>query len=264
MASQRILVVDDDPAIAGLNRELLALAGYAADSCSRPAEALQRICAGGYDALLTDLDLGGRGDEFILAGALKQMQPRAGVLLLTGLPDFEHAWRAIQSCVDGVLVKPVDPAALRTAVQVLVSRERPRARENLGEFIAAHHDEIIAAWLRQAEADPMIRAIRLPREQRVDDLEQVLEDIAAHIRTPSGPPLRNPKAANRHGRLRRAQGYSAVSVLREATLLRQTITELALRRFLEVDPARFLPDLLAMHSGVDEAALRSLAAFGAR
>lgn len=264
--AKRILVVDDDPAIAALTQQLLTLAGHHAGHCTSAAEALRRICAGdsaGYDILITDLNLGGRGNGYIVAGAMKEIYPRAGVLLVTGFPDFENSWRAIQSFVDRILVKPVDPASLHAAIAWLASPQRPRpAEKNLGDLIAAYRGELVELWLQKAEADPLVAGVRLPRAERIDDLEQMLEAMARHIHQPPGRPLARAEAARRHGQLRRRQGYPATAVLREASLVRQAITEMALRRFLELDPDRFLPDLFAMNTSVDETALQSLAAFG--
>lgn len=265
--ARRILIVDNDPQIAILTQQLMTLAGHQASHCTSAAEALRLICAadsGAYDVLITDLNLGGRGNGYIIAGAIKEFHPRAGVLLVTGFPDLENSWRAIQSFVDRILVKPVDPASLNTAVEWLAAPDRPRpAEKNLGGLIAAHRGELVELWLQKAEADPLVAAVPLPRAERIDDLEQVLEEMAARIAQPArSPSLARTEAPRRHGRVRRRQGYQATALLREASLVRQAITEMALQRFLELDPERFLADLFVMNTSVDETALQSLAAFG--
>ncbi len=262
--AKRIFVVDDDPDIAALNAEFLRMRGYAAVSCTAAADALRKIAAENYDALLTDLDVGGRGSGFILAGALKQVRPDAGVILLTGLPDFAAAWTTIQSFVDRTFVKPVHPESLETAIEWLAAPQSAVAPHlDLAGVIEKYRQDLVEEWLARAEEDPLVAMVVLSREARLDDLEDVLAEIVANLRTPHRlTTLARSEAARRHGELRRRQGYSTVAVLREASLIRQTITELSLRRFWELNPDHFLADLFAMNTSVDDAALRSLEGFG--
>jgi CheY-like chemotaxis protein len=265
MVAKRILVVDDDPDIAALNAEFLRLRGYAAESCTAASDALRRLATEEYDALLTDLDVGGRGSGFILAGALKQMRPSAGVILLTGLPDFAAAWTTIQSFVDRTFVKPVHPESLETAVEWLAAPvSAPAPHLDLAGLIEKYRRDLVEEWLARAEADPLVAMVALSRKERLDDLEEVLAEVVANLRTPHRLTMvARAEAARRHGELRRRQGYATVAVLRESSLVRQTITELSLRRFWELNPERFLADLFAMNTSVDDSALRSLEGFGA-
>ncbi len=262
---KRILVVDDDASIAQFNAKLLQLAGHQAESCTDTLSALRQITSDGYEVLVTDLNLGSRADGYILAGALKLARPGATVLLVTGSPDLQQAWKMMQSFVDRVLIKPVNSAAMQTAIEWLHTAGRePHPMLKLADLIERQRMELIEDWLAHAEADAMITTIALDREARLDDLEQILDDIVYHLRRQdsSSHPERL-HGAWKHGLLRRRQGYALPALVREASHIRQAITRLISRYFLDLDPENLLNQLFTMNLCVDENLQQSLAAFSA-
>jgi len=61
---RRILVVDDQPVVAGLLAEVLAMEGYEVDRAGNGREALEKLAAGSYDLIVSDLrmpELDGEG-----------------------------------------------------------------------------------------------------------------------------------------------------------------------------------------------------------
>ncbi len=119
-ARGRLLVVDDEPAIAAYIAEALAGEGIDVVAAACGEEAIGLAGAGGFDAVLTDLrmpDMSG----IRLAGRLVAMDPRlAGrILLMTG--DTLHS--AGGELPDGIAVldKPLDLATLRAAIRPLLA-----------------------------------------------------------------------------------------------------------------------------------------------
>ncbi len=260
---KRVLVVDDEAEIAQFNIELLRRTGYQAEACQDTGTALRQIAQSDFDLLLTDLNLGCRADGFVLAGALKLMHPQARVLLVTGNPDLAGAWKTIQEFVDGVLMKPVSGAVMRAAVEWVEKPKSARAEPvDLSTLIERYCAEIMDDWLENVEADPIVNRVGLERHERLDDLHAVLKDVALHMRQPDKMTLLEcTENARRHGRLRRQEGYAIPALLREASHIRQAITRLLSRHFLELNPDRLLPDLFSMNASVDENLLQSLCAF---
>jgi len=259
----KILLVDDDPDLAGLGAAILASRGFEVEVRASAEAALRAMSAQQFALLATDLNIGGRGDGFVLAGAFKALQPQAAVLLVTGSPDFEAAWQAIQFAVDRVLLKPLDPQQLIEAVEQLRAGGRVRRGSmSLAELVEHRLHETLEQWLAWVEHDELVAEVRLDRRGRIDDLAEMLAAVAERIRQP-GRAMGEQRweAAVRHGRLRREQGYRAQGLLREASILREVITASAMQNFLQLDPSRFLADLVEMNAAIDEAMAVSLEAF---
>ena len=72
------------------------------------AEALAEITTHPFDILISDLNIGEPGDGFTVVSAMRRTQPNCVNLILTGFPAFESALAAIQSQVDGYLMKPAN------------------------------------------------------------------------------------------------------------------------------------------------------------
>ena len=102
----RILVVDDEPALREIARELLTGAGYAVAVCSNGREALEALQRESYDAVLSDVrmpDMDGLG----LLRAVREKDLDVPVVLWTGGPSVETAAEAVEHGALQYLIKPV-------------------------------------------------------------------------------------------------------------------------------------------------------------
>ena len=260
---KRVLVVDDDPLLASLIRDFLELGGHEVEISDDTPAAIRKLASNGYDVLITDLNIKGPADGYILAGAARKLRPDALILLLTGLPDLESAWKSIQDSVDRLLLKPVDPFALdQLAKSIDVAGTPVPTPLNLAQLIAAHEDELVNDWFEHVEADPAVATIPLSRKDRLDDLRPIIAIIIDHIEHPDVPitPDRA-QAARNHGILRRANGYPVVALLREGSHLRQSITRLITSHFIELDPRNALAEMFEMNVIIDENMALSLTAY---
>jgi YesN/AraC family two-component response regulator len=132
---RQILVVDDDPNVRAALHAALA-DGYVVHSASTGTEALailqaQPVAVILLDAILTrehGLDLVPRIRKHCIAP----------ILLITGHSSEELAIRALNAHVDGYLKKPVDLAALRTAVQHLLGGSPPDPADQVRTWLEAH------------------------------------------------------------------------------------------------------------------------------
>ena len=113
-AGERILVVDDEMAIARLSGRILKNLGYVVDIFEQPLEALDafRAAPESFGALLTDLTMPDlTGDK--LAHAVHEIRPDFPVVLLSGYPD-ENKLEGKE--IFRVLEKPTQMADLANAL----------------------------------------------------------------------------------------------------------------------------------------------------
>jgi CheY-like chemotaxis protein len=102
---KRILVVDDDAAVATMLSRSLARHGFEIDTARTGDEALAKVEAGTYDAAVLDLVMPGR-DGANLSAAIVARRPGLTIAFLTGYahsPLIEAARRAGRA----VFTKPV-------------------------------------------------------------------------------------------------------------------------------------------------------------
>ena len=110
----RVLVVDDDLGICRTVEEILTVAGCVVETAGDGLEALRRIEASSFDAVLTDVVMP-EMDGYELYSAVRERHPQVPVLMMTAFHyDKDHVIK--RSKLEGlkgvVFKKPVDPARL--------------------------------------------------------------------------------------------------------------------------------------------------------
>jgi len=100
-----VYVVDDEPGIAILCNRLLTRAGYRVGAETKPRMAIEFFKQHPIDLLLVDIRMP-EVDGFELIQYLKNLQPEAAILIMTGHGTVETAIRALRQGVDGLLLKP--------------------------------------------------------------------------------------------------------------------------------------------------------------
>ena len=110
-----VLVVEEEDGIRGAVLDALAAAGHRVEAAVDATGALDRLALGGIDVVVTDLALRDRSG-LQLAAAVKQRSPGAAVVLLTGWGRRLHEERVRGAGVDVMVVKPIEPERVRTAV----------------------------------------------------------------------------------------------------------------------------------------------------
>ena len=114
----QILVVDDQPVLCEILAAYLTDDAHTVVTAGNGEEALEKLCAGAFDLVITDHVMPGiSGRE--LAAAVKDHSPETVVFLLTGFADpdgqLDHGFAA-DSAVDHVLAKPLSQIELRKAI----------------------------------------------------------------------------------------------------------------------------------------------------
>jgi len=110
----RVLVIDDEVAVNNNIRKILAKKGYEIEQATSKAEALEKMQAGTYGLVILDLKMPGvKGLE--LLAALRERQPAARVVIVTGYASIDTAVEGARMGAVGYVPKPFTPVELRLA-----------------------------------------------------------------------------------------------------------------------------------------------------
>lgn len=140
--AERVLVIEDNQALAENIAELLQDEGMAVTLCPG-AHALPRAAEGGFDLAIVDIGLAGGESGLELVPRLRRLSPLSETVLMTGNATLHSALEAIRSGVYAYLPKPFDPEELvavakRALAQVALKRERQALAQRLAESEALH------------------------------------------------------------------------------------------------------------------------------
>jgi adenylate cyclase len=137
----RVLVVDDDPDMAGFLVRLLVQQGLQADIAGDGAEALAKIAASPPDLVLLDVQMPG-ASGFDICRRLKASEATAllPVVLVTALEDHDSRVLGIEAGADDFLSKPVRREELVARVNTLRRLHETR-KELEGRRLAAEVEQ---------------------------------------------------------------------------------------------------------------------------
>ncbi len=112
-----ILIVDDEPDLAGMIANMLVDAGYTTRIATGGQEALDEILARPPDLVLTDVNMPGM-DGFALVSKLKAYPATATipVIMLSAQDGRGSRIIGLESGAEHYLSKPVDPAELLSKI----------------------------------------------------------------------------------------------------------------------------------------------------
>ena len=120
-----ILVIDDEPLVAALIADALGLEGYEVETAKNGREALEKIAARSYDAILSDL----RMPELDGVGLYRELEQQHGSLLLrlafvSGTTEPPEYASFLEETGAPMLSKPFAVADLHRLVQRLLQDQR--------------------------------------------------------------------------------------------------------------------------------------------
>ena len=118
----RILIVEDEQAIAAFIIQGLTEAGYAADLASDGAEALHWVAIAEYDLILLDVMLPDT-DGIALCNQIRGHGLHTPILMVTARDTIDDRVAGLDSGADDYLIKPFAFAELLARVRALLRRE---------------------------------------------------------------------------------------------------------------------------------------------
>jgi len=123
----RLLVVEDDPAMAAMLARGLRREGYAVDTVGTGADAVWRITESDYDAVVLDAMIP-PPDGFEVCRRIRAANRWVPVLMLTARDGVQDKVHGLDAGADDYIIKPVDLAELFARIRALTRRdplERP-------------------------------------------------------------------------------------------------------------------------------------------
>ncbi len=132
-ARTRILVVDDEEIMRHFLREVLEGEGYDIELAASGREAVEKMAAGRYDIVITDIvmpELDGLG----VVRAAKQLPYDVDVVVMTGYASMETAVESMKLGATDYITKPFNIDQIRIIVSNAVKERALKRRAAEGEF----------------------------------------------------------------------------------------------------------------------------------
>jgi len=126
----RILLVEDDEAVASFVRGGLAQDGFSVDTATEGRAAFHRALDESYDLIILDVVIP-HIDGLELLGRLRKQGSAVPVLILSAKDSLEDRVRGLNCGADDYLVKPFGFAELLARVRALLRRPADIARSSL-------------------------------------------------------------------------------------------------------------------------------------
>ena len=265
MATNRVLLVDDDEVVRLTLTGILQQSGFEVTCAANVVEALRRITTEPYDALLSDLHMPGPGDGLTVASAMRHVNPSAVTLLLSAYPHMEAATQAILLQADEILVKPMDATSL---VHVIRNRMemgpvRNRQIEGVAELLERTSGPVIQDWYKLILAERFVMSVPMNRELRCGHLPQFFRELVDRLlcsKSIVNKASVSP-AASIHGMNRCRLGYTAAMLVEESRLLQVTIFKTIQNNLAIIDPSLLLSGVMTIADEVDSQLSQAMASF---
>ena len=119
---ERILLVEDDPAIVRSLSQLLLQHGLQAVPASTQRDALSQLAAGGFDLLLLDVALPD-GSGFAVCAAARRAAPEMPVIFLTASDDEMSVVAGLDMGAEDYIAKPFRPLELISRIRTALRRK---------------------------------------------------------------------------------------------------------------------------------------------
>lgn len=126
----RLLLVEDDPALADSTTRALQSQGWSVDWSTRGEPVPQSVKRDPYDLVILDIGLAGI-DGFETLRRMRAEGSATPVLMLTARDSVEDRVRGLEGGADDYLVKPFAVAELVARVRVLTRRAQARSEDAL-------------------------------------------------------------------------------------------------------------------------------------
>ncbi|MCD6460797.1 sigma-54-dependent Fis family transcriptional regulator [bacterium] len=134
----KILIVDDEHYMRESLQEILSDIGYFCDVCANGKEALDKLKAGGFDLIISDVKMPDmNGIDFL--SRLRDTGNDTPFLFMTAFATVPQAVQAIKKGAEDYLTKPFDPELLIEKIEKIVGvtqkTEVPDSKNNKVDFI---------------------------------------------------------------------------------------------------------------------------------
>ena len=139
MASQRIMLIDNEAGLCRMMEAVLKDQGYQVKSFTRPVQAVAEFSAGDYDLIISDIKMP-EMDGLEVLQHVRNRDPEVPVIMITAYATVEMSIQALRRGAYDMLTKPFEPDELiyrvKNALQhhELVEENRELREELSGQF----------------------------------------------------------------------------------------------------------------------------------
>jgi DNA-binding NtrC family response regulator len=121
--TESILCVDDDPDVCESLSGWLKTLGYAAEAMTSPLQAWERVAAGDFDVVISDLSMA-EMHGLDLCEKIRAGRPGMPVIVVTGQCGRQDTIAALRAGAYAFMTKPVDPELLELSLANAVRTHR--------------------------------------------------------------------------------------------------------------------------------------------
>jgi DNA-binding response OmpR family regulator len=128
---RRVLLVDDDKPVLLTLKAVLELNRFEVDTAASGAEARQKLQAGEYDVVITDVRMETEEAGLEVLRLARAQRNRPATAILTAYPPADDSWR--KEPVESLLVKPIGTRLLVQRLEALLARRADTQPPRRGE-----------------------------------------------------------------------------------------------------------------------------------
>jgi len=116
--TRRILLVDDELAILLTLKAILEMSGFVVETATSAREAKQKLSAGTFDMVITDMRMEQTSSGFEVIRAARSQAYNPATAILTAYPNLECDWKT--EGADSLLIKPMNTSELLRQIEALL------------------------------------------------------------------------------------------------------------------------------------------------
>ena len=141
LEKHRILVVDDDEALAGTMKEILEISGYQAEVALDGQEAKKKFLEGFFHLALLDMKLPDTTGIELLKW-IKKETPRTLVMMVTGYPNLDNAVESLNFGANAYIMKPINAKDFLNFIANKFKEQNERETGVLEQFLPSYLEAI--------------------------------------------------------------------------------------------------------------------------
>jgi hypothetical protein len=131
--------------------------------------------------------------------------------------------------------------------------------KRLKALMKQNRSRIRQEWLAHSQSDANLRRVKIADQKRTAPILPVIDETLKVMELSlKGMATASMKAAQQHGRLRQAQGFTAMGLVEEYNLVRRCVFSLALEHCRQMDVHLLIKELTQFGEALDLQAQRAL------
>ena len=139
------------------------------------------------------------------------------------------------------------------------SKRAANSAQRLGNLVKHNRNRLRKQWLAHSQSDPNLRRVKIADQKRTAPILPVLEETMKAMKLSLREmATASMKAAELHGRLRQAQGFTAMALVEEYNLVRRCVFGLAQEHCRQMDTHLLIQDLTQFGEALDLQTQRAL------